>query len=573
MHNVFNELSLIIAIGAGVSLLMRLLRQPLIIGHILTGVVVGPSVLKLIQSGDTIEVFSNIGIALLLFIIGLGLNPKVIKEVGKVAALAGLLQMAVTAAFAWAAATILGLTHTEAVLLAAGLSFSSTIIILKMLSDKKEQSRLYGKITIGILLIQDIMATIALLVFTAQVGETGEFSINQLLTLLGKGLLIALPIFLVGYKVLPRLRKLIAGSQEFLFLFAIGWGFGCAALFELSGFSLEVGALIAGVALAGLPYTQEISSRLRPLRDFFVVVFFINLGAHLSFNHVWLLIPSIVASIFIVVIIKPLIVMFSMGLLGYTERTSFKTSVTMAQISEFSLVLSSLALVKGRVSEDFVSTITVVALVTIAISTYLMTYSDRLFDILGPHLKLFERAKAQYEQKEARHNYELVLFGYQRGGNEFVKVFRSLKKRFVVVDYDPEVIDTLERADVNYLYGDVTDAELLDEVGLEHSRLIVSTITDHAANALLLNFINKANPSAVVILHADTVEEASELYELGASYVMMPHYIGSEKIGAFIRRSGFKKSEFRKFRDRHLAYLQSHYDMNKEEPETASAQP
>ncbi len=558
MHNVFNELSLIIAIGAGVSLLMRLLRQPLIIGHILTGIIVGPSVLHIIQSADTIQVFSNIGIALLLFIIGLGLNPKVIKEVGKVAALAGVFQMAITALLAWIAGTALGLGRTEAIILAVSLSFSSTIIILKLLSDKKEQSRLYGKITIGILLIQDIVATFALLIFTAQSGEKG-FSVTQLLTLLGKGLLIALPLFFIGYKVLPRLHKLIAGSQEFLFLFAIGWGFGCAALFEISGFSLEVGALLAGVALAGLPYTQEISSRLRPLRDFFVVVFFISLGSQLSFHHVAILIPVIIASVFIVVLIKPLIIMVSMGLMGYTKRTSFKTAVTMAQISEFSLVLGSLALSKGRVSEDFVSILTLVALLTIAVSTYLMMYSESLFTRFEKHLNMFERAKTQYEQTESRHKYELVLFGYQRGGHEFVKVFKSLKKRFVVVDYDPETIDQLERAQVDYLYGDATDAELLEEVGLEHSKLVVSTITDHMTNTLLVSLVERTNPNAVVIVHADTVEQAGELYELGASYVMMPHYIGSEKIGAFIRRSGIKKSEFRKFRDKHLAYLQSHY--------------
>ncbi len=567
MHDVFNELSLIIAIGAGVSLLMRLFKQPLIIGHILTGIVVGPSVLHLIQSADTIQVFSKIGIALLLFIIGLGLNPKVIKEVGKVAALAGFLQMGLTAIFGWIAGTVLGLTRTEAVILAISLSFSSTIIILKILSDKKEQSRLYGKITIGILLMQDIVAATALLVFTAQSGEKG-FSLSQLLQLAAKGTLIAVPLFVIGYKVLPRLHKLIAGSQEFLFLFALGWGFGCAALFEISGFSLEVGALVAGVALAGLPYTQEISSRLRPLRDFFVVVFFINLGAQLSFHNLLLIVPTIIISLFIVVVLKPLIVMITMGILGYTKRTSFKTAVTMAQISEFSLVLGALAFAKGRVSEDFVSIITLVALITIAISTYLMLYSDGLFTRLEKHLNMFERAKTQYEQKEARHHFEMVLFGYQRGGHEFVKVFKSLKKRFVVIDYDPDIIDELERAHVDYLYGDVTDVELLDEVGLEHCRMVVSTITDFATNKFLVGLIEKVNSNAVVIAHADTVEEAAELYELGASYVMMPHYIGSEKIGAFIKRSGLKKSEFRKFRDRHLAYLQSHYSFTKEE-ETA----
>lgn len=564
MHDVFTELSLIIAIGAGISLMMRLFKQPLIIGHILTGILVGPSVFHLVQSADTIQVFSKIGIALLLFIIGLGLNPKVIKEVGKVAAVAGVLQMAFTAIFAWAAGTILGLSRTESVVLAVALSFSSTIIILKLLSDKKEQTRLYGKITIGILLLQDIMATFALLVLTAQTGEHG-FSPITLLALLGKGILIAAPLLFIGNVILPKLRTLIAGSQEFLFLFAIGWGFGSAALFEFSGFSLEIGALLAGISLANLPYTQEISARLRPLRDFFVVVFFINLGAQLSFSHFWAILPVIIVSVVIVILLKPLVVLAAMGTLGYTKRTSFKTALTMSQISEFSLVLGALALSKGRVSEDFVSILTLVAMITIAISTYLIMFSDQIYTAIERHLNMFERAKTQYEQTESRRHYELVLFGYQRGGHEFVKVFRSLKKRFVVIDYDPDVIDSLEHAEIDFLYGDATDLELLGEVGLEHAKMIVSTITDHSTNQFLVSFIEKINPYAVVITHADTVEQAAELYELGASYVMMPHYIGSEKIGAFIHKNGLKKSEFRKFREKHMAYLQSHYAFKSEE--------
>ncbi len=558
MHDVFTELSIIIAIGTGVSLIMRILRQPLIIGHILTGILVGPSVFALVESAETIQIFSKIGIALLLFIIGLGLNPKVVKEVGKVAALGGILQICFTALFGWAAATLLGMTKTEAVLLAVALSFSSTIIILKLLSDKKEQSRLYGKITVGILLVQDVVATVSLLFVTSQGAESG-FSLLQLMLLAGKGIAISIPIFVIGNKVLPKMHNLIAGSQEFLFLFAIGWGFGCAALFQAVGFSIEIGALLAGISLAGLPYTQEISSRLRPLRDFFVVVFFINLGAQLSFSNLLVTLPVVIISTLIVIIVKPVVVMITMGMLGYTKRTSFKVAITLGQISEFSLVLGTIALAKGRVSEDFVSILTLVALITIAISTYMIMYSDSLYASLERHLSLFERAKARYEQKESRKHYELVLFGYQRGGHEFIKVFKSLKKRFVVIDYDPEVIDMLENAELDYIYGDATDVELLEEIGLDHSKMVVSTITDHETNKFLVELINKVNPHSVVIMHADNVSQAAELYELGASYVMMPHYIGSEKIGAFIRKSGFNKSEFRKFREKHLAYLQSHY--------------
>lgn len=558
-YSTFSELSLIIAIGAATALAMRLVRQPLIIGHIITGIIVGPSVFGLVKSPETIEVFSSIGIALLLFIIGLGLNPRVIKEVGKVAGVAGLLQVIATALLGWSTGVLLGLTPTESIFLGIALSFSSTIIILKLLSDKKEQSRLYGKVTIGLLLIQDILAATALLFVTAQGTEEG-FTFAQLLWLTTKGLLIALPLLFVGNVILPRLHKLIAGSQELLFLFAIGWGFGFAALFETAGFSLEMGALLAGIGLASLPYTQEISARLRPLRDFFIVVFFIALGTRLNFDSVDQLWPAIILSTLIVALFKPLIILTMMGMLGYTKRTSFKTAVAMGQVSEFSLIFVILGNRHGLISDDIVAIITMVALISIATSAYLIIYSDKLFALFERYLSLFERRKAHFEQ-ESRHHYELVLFGYQKGGHEFIKVFKNLKKRYVVIDYDPEVIDTLEHLKVEYLYGDVMDVELLEEVGLDKAKLIVSTITDYDTTVFLLRLLKDVNQDVVFVCHADNAIEATEFYELGASYVMMPHYIGSEKIGAFIKRNGLKKSEFRRFREKHLEYLHSHHEL------------
>jgi Kef-type K+ transport system membrane component KefB len=553
---VFGELSLIIAIAATMALIMRTIRQPLIIGHILTGILVGPVVLHLVKSADTIEVFSSIGIALLLFIIGLGLNPRVIREVGKVAAIAGIVQVGLSTALGYGAGIVLGMDKTEALFLGVALAFSSTIIILKLLSDKKEQTRLYGKVATGLLLIQDVLATFALLFVTANGAQTG-FSVHQLVSLFLKGTVITAGLFLAANYVLPRMHRLIAGSQEFLFLFAIGWGFGSAALFERAGFSLEIGALLAGVSLAGLPYTQEISARLRPLRDFFIVVFFISLGARLGFSNILLTLPAVIVSCALVVLIKPLIVMLTMGWMGYTKRTSFKTAVTMGQVSEFSLVFVIIGNQAGLVTDNLVSIVTMVALVSIATSAYLITYSDKLFSIWEPHLAMFERQKVQADH-ESRQHYDLVLIGYLRGGHEFLKLFRSMGKRYVVVDYDPDVIDTLEQQKATFVYGDATDAELLDELGLEHSKLVVSTMTDHETNLFIVRLMEQINPGAVVICHAENAAEAGELYELGASYVMVPHYIGSEKISAFIRRSGLKKSEFKKYREKHLAYLQHH---------------
>lgn len=558
MHdNIFNELSYIIAVGAIIALIMRLIKQPLIIGHIITGIIVGPSLLGLTKSEDILETFSSIGVTLLLFIIGLGLSLRVIREVGKIAAIVGATTIGLTTLLGYSVGLLINLNKTEALSIGIAISFSSTIIVLKLLSDKREQSRLHGKIITGILIVEDLVAAIALMALAAR-GNGASFDPETLGTLAVKGLLLTVPLLLFGSYVLPRFHKLFAGSQEFLFLFAISWGLGVATLFGEAGFSLEIGALIAGISLASLPYTQEISSRLLPLRDFFIVVFFIALGSHLSFQNIADYMPIILIIFCCVVFVKPLIILITMGLLGYTKQVSFKVANALSQISEFSLIFLALGYKEGIISNNIITIITITTLMTIAFSTYTITYSDQLYKFLEKHFELFER-KHPVKEHEQRTSYELVLFGYQKGGREFINVFKSMGKKFIVIDYDPEVIEVLDRRGIDYLYGDATDLELLKEAGIEKSKLIVSTITDHQANIFLIKHLEKINPGAVVLCHAGSVAEAGELYEIGASYVMMPHYIGSEKISGFIRRSGLKKSEFRKYRDKHLNYLQTHF--------------
>jgi|SRR5665213_166281 len=558
MDNVFSGLSLIIVVGALVALIMRVIGQPLIIGHILTGIIVGPAVLHLAKSPETLSLFSDLGIALLLFIIGLGLNPQSLREVSKTASTVGLVQVGFITLLGWIVGSALGLNPTAAAFLGASLAFSSTIIILKILSDKREQNRLYGKIAIGVSLVQDLVA-IALVVVTSA-GSDKSLAIGSILVLTIKGAALVLVIYWLSTRLLPSYQKLISGSQEFLFLFALAWGLGSATLFQKIGLSSEIGALLAGISLAAQPYAQEIASRLRPLRDFFVIVFFIALGANLTLGSIGSMFSVIVAASIIAIVIKPLISMAVLGYLGYTKRTSFKTSVALAQVSEFSIVLVLLAQKRGLISGDVVTAITFIALVSIAVSSYLIIFSDKLFGIFENYLNPFER-KHTHNESGAQAGYELVLFGYQKGGHEFVKVFRQISKNFVVIDYDPEVIDILESRKIHHLYGDATDIELLEEAGVAKAKMIVSTITELEANLALLNFLERKSSAAVVIVQADSPHEAHRLYEHGASYVILPHFIGGEKIGQFVKASGLSKSNFKKARDAHIRYLKRHHPL------------
>lgn len=553
-NSFFLEITLVLALGAVVSVVMRLIKQPLIIGYIIAGLLASPSVLGIVQSGETLEGLSTIGIALLLFIVGLGLNPKVIKELGPVAGITGVTQVVFSSLVGTLIMLGLGRSFQESLVLGIALAFSSTIVGLKLLSDKKEQTRLYGRLAIGVLLVQDVLATVALVVVSAS-GEGA--SVVDFVILVIKGIAIGVPLFLFSNKVLPKATNFIGSNQEFLFLCALAWGFGIGALFKWAGFSLEVGALIAGVALASNSMAQEVSARLKPIRDFFIVVFFIFLGSNLAGADIFGALPLALLFSAIVLITNPIIIMIPLLGFKHTKLNSFRVGVVMAQISEFSLIFAVLAAQKKIVSQDIVELITLIALITIAGSSYMIIYTDKIFNALQRLLPFMRQSKRTNEVKT---NHELVLFGYKKGGTEFVKVFKSLDKRYVVIDYDPEVIESLQQKDVPYLYGDATDIELLEEANISGAKLIISIMSDATANSFLIDWVNNNNPNAVVICAADTVQQAIELYQAGASYVMLPHYIGSEKIGAFIKKSNLSKAEFKQYREKHLTNLLTKFD-------------
>lgn len=551
--HIFTQVSLLIVLAAVISLIMRLLRQPLIMGYILTGIIVGPSLLNMIGDTHTFDAFAEIGIALLLFIVGLGLNAGVIRSLGRVAFSTALSILIVIGLLGFGVARMFGFELSESFIIGIALFFSSTIIILKVLGDKKELGRLYGQVAIGVILLDDIVATLALVVVAA-IGTTGTLSLDTTLGLFAKGIGLGAALAVASIFILPRLTKMIADSQELLFLFTVAWGFGIASLFDYVGFSMEVGALFAGVAMASLPYATEMGSRLKPLRDFFIILFFITLGSAFSFDGIAAnIIPALILSA-IVIIGKPLFVMTTLGLQGYTKLTSFKTGIHLSQISEFSIILAVFAFSMGLVDERVTTLITLVALITIAVSTYLMKYDDQLYRLWERQLRMFERRTVS-EQKHKSQVYPLILFGYHKGGHEFVKTFRELKKRYVVVDYDPEVIEHMEQQGIRHIYGDATDPELLEEIGISEAQLVVSTLSDKDANLTLLHHVRRHNSKAVFICHAGSYDEAANLYHLGATYVMLPHFLGSERIGGFIRKNGLSAKAFDHYRSKHVLNL------------------
>ncbi len=551
---IFTELSLIIVVAMLVSALMRILRQPMIVGYIFTGVIVGPYFLNVVQNTEIIEVFSKLGITILLFIVGLNLSPRVIRELGKVSFLTGAGQIIVTTIIGFIIAKFLGLERTSALYVAIALTFSSTIIILKLLSDKGDLNKLYGKIAIGFLLVQDIVATLILLLTNSIAADGGNVYLLATITIV-KGVVLIAVLFGVSNFLLPRLSKFVAASQEMLFLFSITWGLGIATLFQYLGFSVEIGALVAGVTMSMTPYAIEAAARLRPLRDFFVLLFFILLGSQVNFSNIDALIfPTIILSIFVLVG-NPIIMIIVMNLLGFSRRTTFQTGMTVAQISEFSLILATVGFQIGHLPQDVLSLITLVGLVTIAGSTYLILYSDQLYPF-------FENAMAFLEIKKngKDHNriskYNSILFGYQRVGQDFIEAFHRLDLQYIVVDFNPESIKLLEENGIPFKFGDANDPEFLSELDLRGLRYMISTIPEFGTNLMLVKKIRSVNKRAIMIVISNNREESLALYAEGASYVIMPHYLGAEYAVRLIGKAGMDRREYDMHREKHLAHLE-----------------
>jgi Kef-type K+ transport system membrane component KefB/Trk K+ transport system NAD-binding subunit len=555
LGDVYIELSLVITLGAAIAFILHKLRQPLLIGYILTGIIAGPAVLDIIHNNIAFAGMSQIGIALLLFIIGLDVSPRVFFRLRKTIFITTLVQISLTGMLGFAIAKALSFGDMESAIIGLCLALSSTIIIVKLFNDKRETMRLYAQIIIGILILQDVFVTAGKFGLATR---TTDGTAADLISLIAMGLTVTGLLYLSSRHLLPRLTKSIGSSKEILLLFALGWGLGWALLFERVGFSIEIGALFAGIGLAQLPYSREMSSRLKPLRDFFIVIFFITLGQGLlPGNMSAITLSALIFSLF-VLFIKPLMALISLALLGYTKRTSFKAAVSLSQISEFSLVFVMAAVHTGLASQQLANMLTLVALITFAVSTYFIKYDNVLFAKLDRHLRLFERKTTLSDRHTAQHHYPIVLFGYRRNSNEFVKTFRKMEKPFVIIDYDPYMVEALENSNEEYMYGDATDSEFLDELQLQKSKLVLSTISDFKTNEFLAQWLAQHNPGAVFVCSSDNAANASALYAEGASYVMMPHFVGNERLSAFIRKNGFNKAEFKQYREKHLAYLETH---------------
>ncbi|OGY58665.1 MAG: hypothetical protein A3H06_02495 [Candidatus Colwellbacteria bacterium RIFCSPLOWO2_12_FULL_44_13] len=543
---IITEITLIVALAAFLSIIAHWLKQPTIIGYIAAGLLIGPLGFIELNNLEVVNSLAKIGIALLLFLVGLEINIKEIRSVGKAAVYTGLGQVIFTFLIGFGLAKILGFSLVVAAYIAIALTFSSTIIIIKLLSDKRELDTLYARIVVGLLLIQDLIAILALIILPGIVGDSqgnegGVNWINLGMILIKGGALFGATLF-IGKKVLPKLFDFISNSQETLFVASLAWGLGVAAIVAspLIGFSIEIGGFLAGLALASSGYHYQISARIKPLRDFFIILFFVILGSQMTIGGTTELIkPAIILSLF-VLIGNPLIMLFIMGALGYRAHTSFKASITVAQISEFSLILAFLGLELGHLEESHVALITIVGLITIVVSSYLITHGDALYKILRKGLKIFEIRGKLIEKTGIVRGLKnhIVIIGADRMGSMIVETLKEKKANFVVIDFNPSVWERLKSERVPSIYGDANDEEIQEQAKLENARVIISTVPTLEDNLAILEYMKKNNPQSKVIMTAENSMRAKELYEEGADYVVIPQQMSGKYLAELVNDNG-----------------------------------
>lgn len=561
----FYEITAVLVVAGLIAMLVSFLKQPSIIAFILTGLIVGPFGYQQLHAGATLDVLGQIGITLLLFMVGLELNFRHIKQLGKVALVTGLGQIIFTASVGYLIVRLLGFSGLASAYIAIALTFSSTIIVVKLLSEKHDLQSLYARICVGFLIVQDF-AALGILVFLGGGNQTNMLSSlpawQMVIVSAVKVLMITLLLLWISRKVFPKFISRFGQSDELLLIFSIAWALGLAAFMSLPqvGFSLEVGGFVAGLALANSQLHYEISARIRSLRDFFIIIFFIVFGTKLVLAGIGtLVVPAIILSLF-VLIGNPLIMMFIMGGLGYKPRTSFFAAVTVAQISEFSFVVVALGNRLGHVSNEVLGLVTLVGIITIAGSSYMITYSRQLYEFLKPVLQWFnfKNGESEKKSKETKLKNHIILVGAHRLGSHLVSSLEKVKGPFILVDFDPHIAKHYARAGFNVICGDITDSYIQEQVNMRGAKLIVSTVPHFEDNLALLDAVRKSNwgnkKKPKLIFAAQDESEARNLYGKDIDYVISPHFIGGLHL-AKILKEDFGNKTLKKLRENHLRIM------------------
>ncbi len=559
----FNEIVILVLAAVVAGAIAIRFRQPLLIAFILVGIAAGPVGLNAIHSTEQLHIFADLGLAMLLFVVGLKLDPQLIRSSGTASLIAGIGMMLITGVIGYLVCMALRLHHTESLYIAASLGFSSTVLIIKLLTDKGEADSLHGRIAVGILIVDDIVIVLAMIVLAAFTGAAETNLAHQAIFIILKGAALLLGIWLTSRYVFPRLMPVMSRSTELLVLSSVAWALALAGISEVLGFSKEVGAFMAGLSLASSPYRDVLSSKLASLRDFLLLFFFLDLGSRFDLHDLGAQVVPAIALSLVVMIEKPLSVMGILGLLGYRRRTSFMSGITVAQISEFSLILMALGVSAGHITDETLRLVTLVLMITIGIDAHLVVNAQSIYDKIGRRLHIFERPGIHREDSDAYSQlgngaHKIVLVGLGRYGNRIGSELISRNRSTLGVDFDPEGVKAWRQSGRDALFGDAEDPDFVKSLSLSGVKWVISSIRDNELNHRIVKNLRGAGYKGPFACAVDesSVAPDDKLW-LHAEVLFRPFRDSATQAADLILEAEDKIE--RKMMDRQIESMSGHY--------------
>lgn len=566
MDNIFIQLAIILGLASILGYVVSRLKLPLIIAYLIGGLLIATLAIFDTRSSQALSFLPEIGIAFVLFLVGMELDLRELKSLGGPVIAASIIQTIITTIFGSIIARFFGFSSLESWYLGIGLSFSSTIVVVKILLDKKELTSLYGKLALGVTLLEDLLAVLILLWLTVSpsVFNLGYQETFPLLTFVLKVVLLFGLAAILNRYFLSGIFNKVSTSSELLFLSALAFCFIFVSISIFLGFSVVIGAFLAGVSLASSPYHFQIQGKVKPLRDFFVTLFFVYLGTQVNFYKAAQFLPLILAFTIYATVIKPVLYLLILGGFGFRKHTIFQSALSLSSISEFSLILVLVGLRTNAATSDGLTVIALTGVLSIIISSSVLTHSKRLYKSFASFAGLFERKDLRHEAEASLvdgFSDHVVVIGGHRVGGEILRFLKRQKLPHLCLDFNPTRIEVLKKEGITAFFGDMGDPEILDNLHLEKARLIISTANFLDDNLLLLEELNSRKINVPVIVRAESLDDAKVLYKAGADYVIIPEVLAgdllTEKLKDHLNGDYFKdrgKLEMEKLERKTLAW-------------------
>ncbi len=526
------DFAIIIIAATAIGLIARQLGQPTIVAYIITGVILGPVLLDVVTVEGLVDHMAELGLGFLLFLLGLKMRLEDIREILAPISNIAIGQTVLQTALAFLVALLLGFGTVEILVIALATVFGATPVIVKLLTDKDEVTSLPGKIDIGVLIIQDIYLVIILALFAADdLGDPGQIATTLVVIFTMMGFILLFSLVSSRY-ILPELFRRIADNKDVFLIVAIAWAFLFIAVAETFELSVEVGAFLAGISLAQLPYSKELEDRITPITDFFILIFFASIGLRIdsagALFAFWQ--EALIASV-VLMIGNFWIMYYLIDREGFSVETSFLGSINMVQVSEFSLVVGALALTQGYIEEPVLGYLTLMALLTMTVSTYIITYNHAIYERVHPWFERFE-SDVHIEEVTDPYRNHAVAIGFDEITEPALPILKEGFDTVVVIDRRTDHIDALQE-DGRYdaVFGDFRHSEVRKASGLKNAKFVLSSSVEVEVNEVLLS---EVSDDAIVFVEAERIGDAYRLYDAGAAYVIMDTFLAAEQLCGYL---------------------------------------